>query len=51
LDEPPDHRRGAVDAPRLAAVELDDRGEELALVGGDGLVVLDHTGHEVVRAS
>ena len=46
LDQPRHHGRGAVDAPGLAPVELDDGRQQLALVGRDRPVVLGHAGHQ-----
>ena len=48
LDEPGHHGCGTVDPPGATAIELGDRGEELALVRGDRPVMLGHTGHKSV---
>ena len=48
LDEPGDHGRRAVDAPGLAAVELHDGRQQLALVGRDRPVMLRHAGHQAL---
>ena len=48
LDEPGDHGGGAVDPPGLAAIEFHHGGQQLALVGRDGPMMLRHTRHQAL---